>query len=327
VDTTGPVLRAVARTPGGPEVLVLERVPRPAPGPGEVVIAVQAAGVAFGDVQARQGRLPGRFPRTPGYDVVGHVTALGQGVEDLVVGQRVAAFTGTGGYTTAAVARAALSVPVPEDLDAARLSALVLNYATAWQMLHRAAQVPAGGSVLVLGAAGGVGSALGELALAEGVTVYGTASPPRRAALAARGVLVVAGPEELPAPVDVVLDSVGGPSLARSRRATTRSGTVVAFGISHANTANLSRVRGLAAAVGALARARVTPGPRVVNFVILTSVKRDPAAFRQDLTHLVELLQAGTIDPEVTTMPLSEVAEAHRLLEARQVVGKLVLTT
>lgn len=320
-------LHVVVRAPGGPDVLVLERFAPARPGPGQVRVAVQAAGVAFGDLQARQGRYPGRFPITPGYDVVGVVDAVGPGVTALREGQRVVAYTGTGGYTTSAVAQAALTVPVPQGLPAARLAALPLNYVTAWQLLHRAARVPARGSVLVLGAAGGVGSALTELALQEGLTVYGTASPARRAALATRGVHVLDGPQDLPDPVDATFDAVGGPSLAASRRATRPSGTVVAYGISHASTADLSRTRGIAAALWALARARATPGARVVSFSIGTGIRREPAAYGADLARLVEMLSAGTLDPHVTTVPLTDVAEAHRRLENREVLGKLVLTT
>lgn len=320
-------LRAVARRPGGPDVLHVEPIASPAPGPGQVRIAVQGAGVAFGDAQARQGRYPLRFPITPGYDVVGHVDALGPGVITPEVGQRVAAYTGTGGYTTSALARAELSVPVAEDLDTALLSALVLNYTTAWQMLHRVAQVPVGGTVLVLGAAGGVGSALTELAVRDGLRVYGTASAARRAALTARNVTVLDDPTDVPEPVDATFDPVGGPSLAASRRLTRRDGTLVSYGIMSASTRNLSRTRGLASVLTALARARATPGARVVSFSIAASVKKDPAAFAADLTQLVGLLAADTLHPQVTPMPLRDAAEAHRRLEARQVLGKLVLLT
>lgn len=323
-DYSGPALRAVAERPGGPEVLTLRRVPTPVPGRGQVAIAVEAAGVAAGDVMARQGILPGRFPYTPGYDAVGHVVAVGDGVADLGVGQRVAAYTGTGGNATMAIAGAALCVLVPEDLPAERLSALVLNYTTAWQLLHRATSIPAGGSVLVLGAAGGVGSALSELALAEGLTVYGTAAASRRHDLVS-GVIPIADASEVPSQVDAVFDGVGGPSLTRSRRATKRSGTVVSFGVLGASADGSGKIRAIGGLLLRLVRARTTPGARVVSYAISNTTKKDPAAFRADLSHLVDLLREGALDPRVTTMPLSDVAEAHRRLQAREVVGKLVL--
>ena len=131
--------------------------------------------------------------------------------------------------------------------------------------------------------------------------------------------------EDLTDPVDATFDPVGGPSLAGSRQLTRRCGTVVAYGASFASSRALSPRRTTAATAAALARARVTPGPRVTMFLIGPSIRRDPAAFRADLSHLVELLRAGTIDPQVQRMPFDQVADAHRMLEARRVVGKLVL--
>lgn len=323
-------VQVTARSAGGPEVLVVERTQMPVPGAGELVLQMQAAGVAFGDITQRQGRNPGKIPPVLGYDVVGVVTAVGAGVDGFAVdgfavGQRVTALTVVGGYASHVVAPAKWAVPVPDDLVAAEVSALTLNYVTAWQMLHRVARVEAGQSILVLGAAGGVGSALTELAMLAGARVYGTASPHRHQALRARGVLVVPDAGSVPERVDATFDSVGGPSLARSRRATKRAGVVVAFGFSFAVDAQHSRPGGLALAVLGLARAKLTPGARVTNFVITSSATKDPTGIRTDLTHLVGLLADGSLHPVVETMPLSRAADAHRRLENRQVTGKLVL--
>ncbi|WNV88290.1 zinc-binding dehydrogenase [Umezawaea sp. Da 62-37] len=317
--------RVVVRAPGGPDVLHVEEVAAPTPAAGEVLVDVEASGVAFGDVQLRQGRFPGKLPVVPGYDVVGRVSAVGPEVRGIAVGQRVAALTVTGGYATRAVARADLAVPVPDGPEAARVVALVLNYLTAWQMLHRVSGVRPGGSVLVLGAAGGVGSALAQLATREGIRVYGTASAKRHAALVAAGVTVVADQAAVPERVDAAFDAVGGPSIAASRRATKRTGVVVGYGMSFAVAADLSKAGGLTRAVAALARAKVTPGAKVAGYLVASSADKDPAAFRADLARLVDLLVDGALDPVVTTMPLARAADAHRLLEARRVVGKLVL--
>lgn len=313
------------RRPGGPDVLTVETAPMPTPGDGELLVRMQAAGVAFGDVTQRQGRNPGRLPPVLGYDVVGVVAATGPGTTGFLVGQRVAALTMTGGYASHVVVPARWTVPVPEHLGAAEISALTLNYLTAWQMLHRAARVSAGQSILVLGAAGGVGSALSELGLLAGVRVYGTASTRRHHDLRERGVEVVADASAVPEHVDATFDSVGGPSIARSRRATKRTGVVVAFGFSFTLDHGASRLGGLLRAVLAIVRARVTPGPRLVNFLIGSSADRDPAALRADLSHLVGLLADGNLRPRVETLPLSQAVEAHRRLENRQVEGKLVL--
>lgn len=205
------------------------------------------------------------------------------------------------------------------------MSALVLNYLTAWQMLHRVANIRPGQSVLVLGAAGGVGSALVDLAQLAGTTVYGTASLRRHDALRRRGVLVVADQAALPEQVDAVFDPVGGPSLARSRTATRRGGVVVSYGFSFTVDGGHSRAAGLVRTLAALARAKAVPGARVAVYTVGGAAKKDPAALRDDLGTLMALLAAGEITPQVETMPLADAAEAHRRLEDRQVLGKLIL--
>jgi len=323
--TSGETRRVRLTTAGGPQVLQLETAPLPTPGPGQLLVRMQAAGVAFGDVTQRQGRNPGKLPPVLGYDVVGTVQAVGRDVPSWALGDQVAALTMTGGYASAVLANSAWAVPVPAELDAALVSALVLNYLTAWQMLHRVARVQAGQSVLVLGAAGGVGSALVELAQLAGATVYGTASARRHAALLERGVRVVADQGALPEPVDVLFDPVGGPSLRRSRAATRRGGVVVSYGFSFTVDGRYGRAAGLVRTLAALAAAKALPGARVVLYAVGGAARKDPAALREDLTTLIELLAAGNLAPQVETVPLADAAEAHRRLEDRQVLGKLVL--
>jgi NADPH:quinone reductase-like Zn-dependent oxidoreductase len=281
--------------------------------------------VAFADVLMRQGRYPSMpaRPFTPGYDVVGEITAVGAGVSDLSIGDRVAALTVTGGYAAEVLAPAERTVRVPAGVDAAQATALVLNYVTAWQLLHRVATVPRGGTILVLGAAGGVGSALTELALAKGIGVVGTASAARHAVLLERGVRVVDSAADVGDPVDAAFDPVGGPSLRASRAATRRGGVVGAYGVSFAVDRELGRAGSLLRHVGVLSATKLSPGAKVVSYAI-TSGK--PAEFRADLAKLLALLAQHKISPLVTTMPLIEAAEAQRRLEAREVVGKLVLT-
>ena len=315
----------VLEQPGGPGQLTVRQVPVPDPGPGQVLIRAEAAGVAFNDVTTRQGRNPGRLPRVLGFDVVGRVAALGSRVTTLQQGQRVAARLGTGGYSAYIAVDASRAVPVRPDVDAAEADALVLNYAAAWQMLHRTAQVQPGQSVLVLGAAGGVGSALLELARLGGITVYGPSSAARRTVVETAGGRWVAGAAGLPGKVDAVFDPVGGPSLRRSRRVTRAGGVVVSSGFSFTVDAGYSKYGGLARTVAALARARLTPGPPMRVYRIEASARKDPAAYREDLSRLADMLAAGQIRPVVTTLPLTEAAGAHRRLQAREVAGKLVL--
>lgn len=300
------------RRPGGPETLEFGDVEIHRPETGEVLIAVEAAGVAFNDVTTRQGRNPGKLPAVLGFDVVGRVVECGPGVSGLPVGQRVASLVGTGGYATHVVGRADRTVLVPPGVDVAQAAALTLNYLTAYQMLHRTAAVQPGQRVLVLGAAGGVGSALTELAALAGVQVLGTASPARRGVLTTRGVTVVDDLTKVQPPADAVFDPVGGPSLARSRRLTARSGVVVSYGFSFTVDGGHSRAGGLARAVLALLRARVTPGPRLAVYQVEGSVNKNPTAMREDLTELMKLLADGRLNPEVTRLPLSRAAESHQ---------------
>jgi NADPH:quinone reductase-like Zn-dependent oxidoreductase len=311
--------------PGGPEQLTVQQEPMPVPGPAQVLVRVEAAGVAFNDITTRQGRSPGRLPRVLGFDMVGEVVALGEQVTSVSVGQRVAALLGTGGYSAYVALDAGRVIGVRSDVDAAEVDALVLNYVTAWQLLHRVAKVAAGQSILVIGAAGGVGSALLELAKLDGITVYGTSSPARREIVEAAGGHWLADTADASTEVDAVFDPVGGPSLRDSRRATRAGGVAVSFGFSFTVAAGHSKYVGLARTAWALVRARLTPGPGVRLYRIEDSYRKHPDNYREDLNRLVELLADGLIKPVVTRLPLTEAAEAHRRLEAREVAGKLVL--
>jgi NADPH:quinone reductase-like Zn-dependent oxidoreductase len=310
---------------GGPDRLSVEEAPMPVPGAGVVLVEMEAAGVAFNDITTRQGRNPGRLPRVLGFDVVGHVVAVGPNVHRPVIGERVAALVGTGGYASHVLVAAERAVAVPDTRDAAVIDALVLNYLTAWQMLHRVARVQPGQTVLILGAAGGVGSALVELAVLGGVQVIGTSSPQRRGAVEDNRARWVASPTDVHDLVDAAFDPVGGPSLAVTRRATRRRGTVVSFGFSHAVDSDRSKLGGLVRTLAALMRARATPGAQVRLYQVERSVTKDPAAYRADLAHLIALVGDGRLHPVTTTMPLMQAAAAHRRLEDRTVTGKIVL--
>lgn len=332
-------LSMVVGAHGAPDVVQRSTSPVAQPGPGQLLVAVEAAGVAYADVLMRRGVYPEtpRLPFTPGYDVVGRVVALGPGVEGFAVGTRVAALTVTGGYSTRALASAALAVAVPEQLPAAEVTALTLNYVTAHQMLHRIARVPAGSTVLVLGAAGGVGTALLELAALAGIAVVGTASGRRTDAVTSRGATaidratedVAARVRELaPSGVAAVFDPVGGDQLRRSRTMAASDGVVVSYGLSFAVDEGRGRVSALVRQGLALVRAKTTPGARTALYVIAGRrgyATRHPEHFRADLAQLVRLLQAGRLSPAVSTMPLTAAAQAHARLESGGVTGKLVL--
>jgi NADPH2:quinone reductase len=170
--------RIVITALGSPSVLKPIQEDLPQPGAGEVGIKILATGVAFADVLMRYGLYPNTppLPFTPGYDVVGVIEKLGDGVSGFTVGQTVAALTKWGGYSQFINLPVSELTSVPAGLDPAEAVSLVLNYVTAWQMLHRLAQLQPGQSVLIHGAAGGVGTAALELGRLAGLVTYGTAS-------------------------------------------------------------------------------------------------------------------------------------------------------
>jgi NADPH:quinone reductase len=237
---------------GGPDALRVIEEECPEPKDGEVRVRVLAAGVSLPDIMAREGVHPEtpRVPFTPGWDLVGEVDRLGDGVSGIEPGQLVVALPIHGGYAEFVCLPHRELVPVPSGLDAAEAVSLVLNYVTAYQMLHRSAKVKPGQRVLVHGAAGGVGSALLQLGRLAGLEMYGTCSSRGAPAVSDLGAI----PIDYQHPdfvkeiqrvtsdgVDVVFDPIGGTHLWHSRKALRRGGRVVGYG----NTTSL-RGEGLA---------------------------------------------------------------------------------
>lgn len=310
------------------------------PGPGEVRVGIEAAGVAYADIVVRRGlyeRVP--LPATPGYDMVGRITALGPGVEGLRVGQRVAAVTVSGSYATQRNVDARWLVPAPDDVDSAVLVAAVLNGLTAWQMLHRIATPESGEWLLVHGAAGGVGSLLLDLARLAGVRAIGTASEGKLPAVAARGAEALDhGREDVASRakqlsdggVVAAFDHVGGGHLRRASLAALRHGGVAVLYGGY-NATRDGRLNLLAAADlllnTHLSSYRLMDSSQgVVGY--LAPVWRDlrTAAYRRDLAHVLHLVAQGELAPLVgATFPLEDVAAAHRAIETRSITGKAVL--
>ncbi len=295
--------------------------------------------MAYGDVLLREGLVPRtRFPVTPGYDAVGVVEAVGEGVTELARGQRVLLRTpGSGGYATHVEVSQDFAIAVPVDLDAAGLVALSLNYVSAWQMLTRVAPAAPGGTVLVHGAAGGVGGALVELARLRGLTVIGTASAARLEALAARGARAVdrrgdwvrAVRAAAPDGVDIVFDGVGGATGRRSFSLLGAGGHLVVYGITGGvQRGRRSPIALASTAAGTLrqsALSLLSKGLGIDGYLSASYVPAYPDRFRQDLTELVALLARQAISPSIAArLPLAQAAEAHRLL-AGGVSGKIVL--
>jgi len=317
-----------------------------------VRLKVLAAGVSLPDIMAREGVHPEtpRVPFTPGWDLVGVVDRLGDGVSGIEPGrpgQMVAAMPISGAYAEFVCLPQRDLVPVPSGLDAAEAVSLVLNYTTAYQMMHRSAKVKTGRRALIHGAAGGVGTALLQLGHLAGLEMYGTCS--------SRGAAVVSDLGAVPIDyqhqdfveeihrltgegVDVVFESIGGTLIWRSRKALRPGGTVVAYGLTGSlrggrlasgPSGRRNRLHGLPIFILYIAAGWLLPGrKRVVPYSIQTLKRLKPAMFRQDLIALLDLLQQKKIKPLIAQrIPLAEARRAHELLGTGGVTGKIVLVT
>jgi NADPH:quinone reductase len=312
---------------GGPEVLTLTDRPEPVPGPGQVSIEVAYAGVNYADVMARRdGYQVAALPFVPGLEVSGRVRALGAGVAGLQAGQPVAAFILSGGYAEVVAAEATGVHALPQEADLRAASTWLAVLPTAHAVLHEAGRLAAGESVLVHSAAGGVGTAIGQLARAAGASaVYGVVSSPAKVAYALEhgydrvfvgGEFVEAIPEATGGRgVDLILDAVGGDTLRANLGLLARFGRVVSFGNAGEQEA------------WHIGPAELYPNSRgVYGFSYRAMVRDDPALLRQITENAVqEAIKAGIELPITAEFALDEVAEAHRRLESRETTGKLVI--
>ena len=332
---------------GGPDALEVVEEECPEPKKGEVRVKVLAAGVSLPDIMAREGIHPEtpRVPYTPGWDLVGVVDRFGDAVTTIEPGQIVAALPIHGAYAEFVCLPQRELVPVPPGLDPAEAVSLILNYVTAYQMLHRSAKVRLGQRILIHGAAGGVGTALLELGRLAGLDLFGTCS--------SRGASVVSELGGIPidyqrqdfvkeiqrltsSGADVVLDSLGGTHIWRSREALRSGGKVVAYGLTASlrgrrldlrRSGRPHRFRAIAIFGLYIAGGWLLPGrKRVVPYSIQWFKRLRPALFRQDLITLFDLLQRREIKPLIARrFPLAEARRAHEVLGKGGVIGKIVL--
>ncbi|GAA0985507.1 zinc-binding dehydrogenase [Nocardiopsis tropica] len=312
-----------------------------APGPGRVVLRMEATGVSFAEQQMRRGKYFDQppFPFVPGYDVVGTVTDVGPGVDAALLGGRFAAVTKTGAWTSHLHLDALDLVPVPQDADPAAVETLLVNGITAWQMLHRTAAVPHGGTVVVLGANGGVGTTLLQLARHSGITVIGTAARRHHEAVRELGATPVDSRDEgmygkirslAPHGVDAVFDHVGGEGIVRSWRLLRRGGTLVSYGTAATKDVEGGSRLPVLKLFGRLGVWNALPNGRSAGFYNFWAGSRRADAFRarlrEDLTQVLGLLTEGVLTPQVgARIPLSDAAAALALAESRTVIGKVVL--
>jgi len=313
---------------GGPETLVLEELPSPRPGPGEVVIDVKAAGVNFPDVLIIQNKYQVKppLPFAPGAELAGVIKEAGAGVTGFEPGDRVIAMTTWGAFAEECVARVGQLIRMPAGLDFATAAAFTLTYGTSWHALKDRGQLRAGETLLVLGAAGGVGLAAVEIGKALGARVIAAASSPEKLAVCrAHGAdeTIDYASEDLRARlksiagdkgVDVVYDPVGGPYAEPAIRSTGWRGRYLIIGFAHGEIPRIPL------------NLMLLKGSSLVGVYWGDWTRREPDAAAAGMTELLGWLEAGKLKPHLSgRYPLARAAEALVALASRKVAGKLVV--
>ena len=316
--------------PGGPEVLTPAERPIPEPGPGEVLIRVAAAGVNRPDVMQRKGAYPPPPGASdlPGLEVAGVIERVGTGVTEWRGGDAVCALVTGGGYAEYCVAPAPQCLPVPRGLDLIAAAAIPETFFTVWTNVFGRGRLQAGETALVHGGSSGIGTTAIQLGVAAGATVYVTAGSDEKCraceALGAakginyRGVDFVEAVRLLTTGrgVDLILDIMGAPYLDRNLRALAVEGRLVEIGLMGGSETSIDLRRLIAR------RLTVTGSTLRPRSVEEKGTIAD--ALRQQVW---PLLEAGTVKPIVyRTVPLRHAADAHRLMESSEHIGKIVLT-
>ncbi|MFE9915921.1 NAD(P)H-quinone oxidoreductase [Micromonospora sp. NPDC005553] len=314
--------------PGGPDALVWAEVPDPEPGPDEVIVDVRASGVNRADLLQRQGHYPPPpgVPAYPGLECSGVITEVGAEVAGWAVGQQVCALLAGGGYAERVAVPAGQLLPVPacDPVDAAALPEVAC---TVWSNLVQVARLGGGDTLLVHGGGSGIGTFAIQFGAALGVTVLTTAREAKHARLRELGAAHVIDYREQDfveevrritdgRGVDVILDIMGGSYLGRNVSALTTGGRLVVIGMQGGRKAELD--------LGALMTRRAS--------VTATSLRSRPLAEKAEIVQGVRdevwpLVEAGRIRPIVDRrLPMTEAAQAHRLVESNDHFGKVLLT-
>lgn len=311
---------------GGPEVLQMTDVPKPSPGPGEVLIQVAAASVNYADTMQRRGTYPSgpEPPFIPGLEVAGHIVARGDGVHDVEEGQPVMTFTGGRGYAEFVVVPAHLVMPLPEGYRLEEAAAFPIVFLTAYFALKSFGRLTAGESVLIHAAAGGVGTAAVQLAKQMGARVFATASSEEKLQRVRE-----LGADELinykeqdfaeivrritgGRGVDLILEMVGGEVFQKSLDALAPFGRLVTYGIAGGRPAPVTN-------------RQLILNNLTVAGVNLNLIARTPR-LATTMRELLEFIRGTRIRPIIGhTFELSQAVEAHRLLESRESFGKIIL--
>lgn len=329
-------MRAVlSKTPGGPQSLVVEEVMDPTPGPGEVVIEVKAVGINYPDalIIADKYQFKPERPFAPGAEVAGIVDAVGEGVKGVARGDRVVAVPGWGGLVERLKVRADSLIPMPEGMDFDTAAAFIMTYGTSYYALKDRADLQPGETLLVLGAAGGVGAAAVELGKAMGARVVAAASTDAKVEFALElgadnGLIYPSGPMDKAAQkelsgefkratggdgADVVYDAVGGDYAEPALRAMDWNGRYLVVGFPAGIPSlplNLTLLKSVS----------------VVGVFWGAAIARGPAAHAANMAELMQLYKDGKIRPRISrTFPLERANEAIQALSDRTAMGKIVV--
>jgi NADPH:quinone reductase len=310
---------------GGAEVLEPADLSEPVPGPGQALVAVEAAGVNFIDVYHRTGLYPVPLPYTPGLEGAGTVEALGPGVTGVRVGDRVAWTDQPGSYADRVVLKAERLVAVPEGVDTRTAAALMLQGMTAHYLCRTTYPLKAGDACLVHAAAGGVGLLLVQMAKRLGARVFGTVSTEEKAALARKAgadAAILYTKEDFEAAVkkltdgrgvNVVYDSVGQSTFEKSLACLSPRGYLVLFGQS-------------SGVVPPFSPSLLAPSSLFLTRPKLFDYVPDRASLETRARDVLGAVAAKELDVRIgATFPLAEAAAAHRALEGRQTTGKVLL--
>jgi NADPH:quinone reductase-like Zn-dependent oxidoreductase len=327
---------------GPPDVLTVREVEEPTPAAGEVRIRVEAAGVNFGDIMGRLGTYPDLpIPCVPGFEVGGRVEAVGEGVDQGWLGRDVLSMLPRGGYADAVCAAASAVLERPAEMSAQEGAAFPVNYLTAHLLVERMGALTPDETVLIHSAGGGVGTAAIQLAHRIGAQIIGCASGHKHDFLKSVGVdhCIDYTEEDFETRVrditggrgvELILDPIGGQSFRKSCRCLAPTGRLGIFGMSAVGTGKARNWLGsLRAAWGT--RLRFTPPGLMsqsvgVFGVNLGNLGIDPERLRSWLNSLLESYHEGALRPVIGgTFPLEGAADAHRLIESRQNVGKVLL--
>jgi NADPH2:quinone reductase len=326
----------LSRRIGGPETLVLEELPDPKPGPGEVLLAVKACGVNYPDVLIIEDRYQFKPPRpfAPGGEVAGVIEAVGPSVANFKPGDRVIGSTISGGMSEKLVLEAGLCIAMPDAMPFDEASALVLTYGTSIYALKDRAQLKAGETLLVLGAAGGVGVSAVELGKAYGARVIAAVSSPDKLEFAKKhgaddGVVYPAGPFDKAGAkaladifksvcgengANVIYDPVGGDYSEAALRAIAWEGRFLVVGF----PAGIARLP---------LNLTLLKSCQVVGVFWGAFTRREPEANAVNIAELMQLYAKGAIKPVVSErFPLANAGEAIARLAARKAMGKIVVT-